>query len=479
VIERWSIRTRVLVSVFAILVMTLSAMFFVVDASYRQMQREATEHALQSRAMLARELAANSDITVAELLERLTSDGANEASIELVDGTVVGQLMPTDTSSSIYVIQPLSNASGALASARVTVWVSTQALDSGRDSMRRTMLMVDAIALVVATLLTLAVIDIALRPLQEMANRASRITAGERGIRMRPASPRTEVGRAATAIDQMLDELEASERHAQETEGIARHAREQTQVFLSDAAHELKTPMAGIQAAAEALVQMPDDATEDREELAFLLAREANRASHLVTSLLESAHVESGPTLHPEMLELVDLMVAERSRLALARPRVEVIAEGSSRPVWGDRQAVMSILRNLADNAARAASPNGWVIMHLSERVTDGISYAVVQVVDSGPGIPAADAERVFDRLVRLSSTATTTQGSGLGLPIARGYARAHGGDVSYVSTRVSFPILGPQGACFEMTLPLAVASIPSPDELDAIRERAVNSVRG
>ena len=112
----------------------------------------------------------------------------------------------------------------------------------------------------------------------------------------------------------------------------------------------------------------------------------------------------------------------------------------------GDPDHLAGIVRNLMDNAIRAAGPQG------SVDVVTGADqdWAYLDVVDSGPGVPPADRERIFDRLVRLDGARSTDSGgSGLGLAIARGYARAHGGDVVCLARDD-----GLSGARFRLSLP-------------------------
>ena len=136
------------------------------------------------------------------------------------------------------------------------------------------------------------------------------------------------------------------------------------------------------------------------------------------------------------------------TRARLLWPSTTIRSSGPAVTVAGDAQPLAGVLRNLVDNAARAAGPGGTVQVGLG--VQDG--WAVVDVVDDGPGVPAADRERVFDRLVRLDAARTVDAGgAGLGLAIARGTARAHGGDL------VCLPVDPPgHGADFRLTLPLA-----------------------
>ena len=106
---------------------------------------------------------------------------------------------------------------------------------------------------------------------------------------------------------------------------------------------------------------------------------------------------------------------------------------------------VSGILRNVIDNAMRAAGPDGQV--HVTLR-SDG-TWAIMDVYDSGPGVPPSERERIFERLVRLDHSRThDSGGSGLGLAIARGYARAHRGDLVCLDP-------GGRGALFRLTLPV------------------------
>ncbi len=113
--------------------------------------------------------------------------------------------------------------------------------------------------------------------------------------------------------------------------------------------------------------------------------------------------------------------------------------------VTADADKVRGILRNVVDNAVRAAGPQGRI--HLNLYAQD--SFAVLDLWDSGPGVPPSERERIFERLVRLDhGRSADAGGSGLGLAIARGYARAHGGDLACLDP-------GGPGALFRLTLPL------------------------
>lgn len=454
-----SIRIRVLSAMAIVVILTMTIAGIVVDRTFAARERDALTDLLNQSISFAEQLADEPDMTAATMVDQLAAAGV-PARVVLADGSAEGP--KPSASKALGITLPL-NGVGSLQGATITVWHGTGQLRDSQAELRRALLMVGILSLLGASLLTVLVTDLALKPLHVMAHRARQISDGERGIRMAAPNSATEVGVAASAIDSMLDELEGAERRARTAEVSSRRSADQMQSFLSDAAHELKTPLAGIQAAAESLMELSPDAVAERNQLAFLLAREANRGGHLVNSLLESARVDAGVQLNREPLDLVHLVEAEKQRMALSQPGVDVVITGSSKDVEGDRHALTSVLRNLVDNAGRAALPDGWVMIDLADRpAADGLpEMAVVTVMDSGPGIVEADRERVFRRLVRLASTATTTKGSGLGLAIARGYARAHGGDITYVEDpHLEHPSRHADGsprvgACFEVTLPL------------------------
>jgi signal transduction histidine kinase len=232
--------------------------------------------------------------------------------------------------------------------------------------------------------------------------------------------------------------------------------------FLSDAAHELKTPLAGIQAASESLMSLPPEAVNEREELEYLLGREASRAGVLVGSLLEAARVDAGVALHPEYFDLHELLTAERSRIGLTRPDVRVRVRSGSLRVMADRPAVTSAVRNVLENAARMAGSGGWVEMWVTDRPggPQTADQAEIWVIDSGPGVAPEDRERIFDRLVRLDVPQNRQGGSGLGLPIARGYLRAQGGDLVCTDPPSHYRPPDPNGragAAFKLTLPVTL----------------------
>ena len=223
--------------------------------------------------------------------------------------------------------------------------------------------------------------------------------------------------------------------------------------FVANASHELKTPVAALRVLAETLLTaLPDDPQAGRE-FAVRIGREAERLDTLVRDLLDLSRVERG-TLDVEPVDLVGLAkevvggYADRAEERRIRLRTELRPNVAMR---GDRAQLGLLLSNLIDNAVRCTPPRGTVRV----RLDGGESRAVLQVADTGEGIPADELPRIFERFYRVDKArARQTGGTGLGLAIVRHVAESHGGTVTVDSE------LG-RGTTFTVTLP--VAGPPSP----------------
>lgn len=196
--------------------------------------------------------------------------------------------------------------------------------------------------------------------------------------------------------------------------------------FLAYAAHQLRTPVAGIRASAEALVlTAPTASSAQRERLASNLTVEAERVGRLVRSLLQLTRLDQGDPLERRPCDVQELVRIELERLRALAPELEVRLKLSTPPMASvllDPSAVAEIVANLLDNARR----------HAAERVDVTLEGSASQVRilmgDDGPGLPVGAEERAFERFVSLDGHG----GSGLGLAIARSLARAQGGELIY-----------------------------------------------
>ena len=253
---------------------------------------------------------------------------------------------------------------------------------------------------------------LALRPLQRVAADVRR-RDGQSLTPLPSAGLPDEVAPLVVALNALLQRL--------------RQSLDTQRAFVADAAHELRSPLTALKLQLQLLQRASGDG--ERAAAAAALGAGIDRAARLVEQLLALARSEPGAApLTPQRLDLSELVrvaVADTVPLALARDtRIELRADA---PVFveGDRAALTVLVRNLADNALRYA-PRG---ARVEVQVSQPAGVAVLQVDDSGPGIPAAERERVFDRFYRRGSN--DESGSGLGLAIVRSIAQRHGATVA------------------------------------------------
>ncbi len=201
--------------------------------------------------------------------------------------------------------------------------------------------------------------------------------------------------------------------------------------FTADAAHELRTPLAALKLQVDLALRAPDG--QARTAALAELSQGVDRAAHLAEQLLTMARLEPDAPVRGftdvDLVALVSEAVVARAGLAAGK-RIDLgVARTASVPVRGDPASVATLIANLLDNALRYTPDGGRIDAAID---ADG-GQAVLSIVDTGPGIPAADRERVFERFHRGTGTgpAQDTAGSGLGLSIVRRIATAHGATVA------------------------------------------------
>jgi two-component system OmpR family sensor kinase/two-component system sensor histidine kinase QseC len=195
--------------------------------------------------------------------------------------------------------------------------------------------------------------------------------------------------------------------------------------FVADAAHELRTPLTALKLQL-GLLRDAVDSTERDSALARMRSG-IDRATHMVEQLLALARAEPGTATSHVALDLCALArqaIADAAALAAARRASVELKAPDSIVLPGDAQALRSLLRNLVDNAITHAGDAPRVLVTL-ENAAD---HVMLRVDDNGPGIPAAERERVFDRFHRREGS--SSDGSGLGLAIVRAIARQHNAPV-------------------------------------------------
>jgi two-component system, OmpR family, sensor kinase len=270
----------------------------------------------------------------------------------------------------------------------------------------------------------------ALRPLSDMAQQASRINEHTSSTRLRARYPNDELGQLGTAFNALLDRL-ASALNAQRQ-------------FMADASHELRTPVSVVQTTAQVTLARKERTDVEYRESLAIVSEQAARLAHLVDAmfLLSRAEAQGIPLRHEPVN--VDDLVADSARAlrVLATERgVCITTDGDTEVSFsGDDTLLRQMVGNLLDNAIRFARPSG-AVTAVVRRTPDGI---VIRICDDGPGVPPADRARIFERFVRVGPR---SGGAGLGLPIARWIAEAHGGHLILESA-------DPSQTCFTVTLP-------------------------
>jgi two-component system, OmpR family, sensor kinase len=345
---------------------------------------------------------------------------------------------PSTTARHLLTITEPVSIGGATGSA--TLSTSEAYVDSSVNRLIVTELLVGAAVLAVASILTLLASRSALRPLRHVAAVAQHIAAGDRRQRLRPRRGDTELGRMAASFDAMVDSLEEAVAQANRSEAGMRR-------FLADASHELRTPIAALQATTETLLREQPPRPR-RDQLEAELARGAQRLGRLVDDLLNLARLESNEPLRTETVDLAQVSESLVSDFrGRASAHISITHQGPAL-VTGDPDALARALRNLLDNATTAGGDGGTVTLDV--RHSPGSVH--VTVSDDGPGVPAEARERIFQGFVRLNGHAR--DGTGLGLAIARAIAHQHHGSVTCEDCEA--------GARFTLELPAADLARPT-----------------
>jgi signal transduction histidine kinase len=250
-------------------------------------------------------------------------------------------------------------------------------------------------------------------PLREMVSAAQAMARGEYGRRV-TATSKDEVGELARAFNAMAAELEEVDRMRKD--------------LVANVSHELRTPISALRALLENLIDGVEPV--ERSTLETTL-RQVERLGGLVEQLLELSKLESGAV--PLARTRIDLRPVAEQVLEESRPQaesrgVDLTLDGDPEVgLRADEHRLHQVVANLVSNAVRH-SPQG---SRVSLRIAGHDGTARLEVADEGPGIPAEEAERVFERFYRSDQARTATEGgSGLGLAIARWIVELHGGTI-------------------------------------------------
>lgn len=281
-------------------------------------------------------------------------------------------------------------------------------------------------AITMLALLSLAAVRAALRPVERMREQVDRITSSNDGAQVSVPRHDDELSRLAVTINDLLRRLHTAEA--------------QRAAFVSNAGHELRSPLATISLSMEQMLTDPEPAR--RATIAARAEHEVQRLRNLVEDLLALAAVDEGrPLARSEDVDLDDVVLGE---VGVARAKgATVRIDLAPARLEGNQDQIQRVVRNLLDNARRHARSEIRVSVRANHRL------AVLRVDNDGDPVPEVDRERIFERFVRLDDARDRDRGgTGLGLPIVASLVAVHGGRVKTTTA--------PDGWCrFEVRLPV------------------------
>jgi signal transduction histidine kinase len=248
-------------------------------------------------------------------------------------------------------------------------------------------------------------------PLREMAAATRAMARGEHGLQV-SVTTRDEVGELAEAFNRMSTELAAVDRMRRD--------------LVANAAHELRTPVSALRARLENLADGVEEPTP--EKLRSTLDQ-VERLGRLIEQLLDLSKLEADDVRLDArefpVRPVLDRVAADARLGTGGEVSVEVVAPGGL-VATGDPERIHQVVANLVENAIRHSPAGGAVTVRAAREP----EHVRIEVLDDGPGIPAADSERVFERFYRLDRARSGDGGAGLGLAIVRGIVDLHGGEV-------------------------------------------------
>jgi len=281
--------------------------------------------------------------------------------------------------------------------------------------------------------------NLLLRPLGRMSDAAQAITLGDlqQRERLQPLMKGDdEVSKIASSLTIMGEQLEQASQSQQSSEQRFRR-------LISDASHQLRTPLTSIRGFTEVLMRGAKDDPETANRVLKLIKSEAERMTRLMNDLLTLAHFDVEQDIEKQYVDLVDIAVegVEQAKVLATDDRKITIyfATHERLGVRANADHLKQVLHILFDNALKYGrpAPEGWVRLQLDQQ--DG--HALIQVIDNGKGIHADDLPHIFDRFYRgehmpiYEAPWKIPQGTGLGLSIARAIVMAHKGSITVLST--------------------------------------------
>jgi len=301
-------------------------------------------------------------------------------------------------------------------------------------------LLAGIVALLLSLLLGVLIARSIALPLQRIARATGAVAAGDYEHRLPEQGP-PEVKRVATSFNVMAAQVQASQQAMRD--------------FVSNVSHELKTPLTSIQGFSQAIMEGATQDEAARRRAADIIHQEASRMSRLVEDLLDLARIDSGQiVMQKTRLDLLQILESTINRLLpqAASKEIKLVKRWIQLPrIVGDGDRLAQVFTNLLSNAIKYTPPGGQVT--ITGKTTQGTArprqvqpgsvrpdattllsergqFIEISISDTGPGIPAEDLGRIFERFYQVDKSRKRGQGTGLGLTITKEIIEAHGGYV-------------------------------------------------
>jgi signal transduction histidine kinase len=422
----------------------VAAVFAVLVTAVRD-QRDSSDAARKAQQVINAATQAQRDLITVDLARRGNLSGAADVAAARQDLSVVLVRLPkltSDTAQAKRIMEVAKDPSAPGAQSLLNTIISTEQANADRKRDDADSKAKQAIALgiggLVGSALLIALLTTYLTryiviPVRRTAKAARRLAIGDLSARV-PEEGDAEPVELARAFNTMAFNLQEGERLKDE--------------FFALVSHELRTPLTSIIGYLELVLDDEDELTEEARRFLEVVERNAKRLLRLVGDMLFVAQVEAGRLSlesHAVDLDKVAADAVEAARPAAERAGVKLSLEAEHvRPILGDRDRFGQMLDNLISNALKFTPDDGTVDV----RLTDAGDRAIVEVADTGMGIPDAEQQRLFERFFRASSaTSRAVPGAGLGLTIVKTIVEAHGGTVGLTSQEG-------EGTCVRIELP-------------------------
>jgi heavy metal sensor kinase len=327
----------------------------------------------------------------------------------------------------------------------VEVGVETQAMQEALDHLVILLVLLIPALILCATAGGYFLVNRALRPVDRLSRTAEQISLQNLTLRLPELQSGDALERLSLSLNKMLGRLRDS---------VLTSRR-----FLADASHELRTPLTIIKGELQEVARTTTLTTDDMRERVGSVLEEVDRLEHLVSGLLAISRLDAGQDRREwQVFDLAPLArnTAEQMRLMAEDRGLTMKIATATTAVCGESARIKQIIVNLLDNAIRFTPPGGTISLRVLS-VEDG---SVLEVQDTGVGIPAASLPRVFDRFFRVDAARSREDGgAGLGLSIVRAICVGHGAEIT-VESRAGY------GSCFRVHFPqhnVPVATITAP----------------